>query len=211
MTRKAQPKKRVPNSDGRAQSKPWEPTAIQLQWWKLWTEGSLGPSEIARLHGKGVVRSTVWKALQKVSEWMRMQFVDDNLAFRNRQVQQYDMVQREMIQAYYRSIGPVEQKTTSKTEGGDVDDDDAGKVHITTKVDVSQGDTSYIAQYISAGKAISDLLGNKAPEKSEVKVQHSEEIPELPAMHSFNSHAEALEAISKLFAERAAVAAEAGL
>ena len=211
MKKRVQPKKENPNSKGRAPGKPWEPTALQLEWWKLWTEGSLGPTEIAKKHGRGVCKQTIWNALQKVNGWMLNQFVDENRAYRNRQVHQYDMVQREMIQAYYRSIGPVEQKTTNKTEGGDVDDDDAGKVHIQTKVDICQGDTSYIAQYISAGKAISDLLGNKAPEKSEVKVQHSDEVPELPSMHSFGSHAEALAAISKVFAERAAVAEEAGL
>lgn len=155
-----------------------------MGWYKLWTEECIGPTEIAKRNVRKVGRSTVCEAVHKVAEWLRMQNIDHIMTIRDRQTAIHEKVVAESINAWQKSIGNV---VTVTVVSGDEE-------KITTKTEVSQGETAYLSTLISAAKAIREIWGADAPKKSEVELRHSEEIEGLPGGQGFPNRAAAMKA-----------------
>ena len=192
MPPRKKPKKMPANFQGRV-PKPYEPTTRDLEWHRKWTIECKSASEIARECVQNYSRSQVWKVLQKVEQYFKDLQIDEQLAHRGRQVQQFEHMQREAYVAWQASKGHVVTIT-------EVDGDHPT---VTRKTEVSNGNPAYSTMYFNAMKGIADLLGIQAPKQAELKIAHAEEIPELPPMNSFSSRAEALEAVAKILQEKA--------
>ena len=149
----------------------YKPSPIHLLWFKQWVYQSMSQVEIAEDHfrrtGQTVSRQSFCNAVHKCEEWMRQHEIVSIQNQRAKLTMQYNRIQREMLTAYEKSIGKVVVKTVKETPDG---------TEITTRVEISRGDTAYIGKYMEAMRGIRELNGLDCPTKTEVTHIHAEEI-----------------------------------
>ena len=156
-----------------------------MEWFRLWTEDCIGPSEIARRNVHKVSRQSVCRDLHRVAEWMRVQTFDIVMTIRDRQTRQLELVMEETWRAWRKSIGEIITVTTA---------DDLKNSITTTRREVSHGNPAYLQTMMDAAKAIRDIWGVNTPAKSEGAVRHSEVLEGMPMGQGHGSRAEALRA-----------------
>ena len=167
----AAPKTRGGRMPRNREIKEYKPSPIHLLWMKQWVYKSMSQTEIAEDHfrrtGQTVSRQSVCNAVHKCEEWMRQHEIVSIQNMRQKISMQLDRVQREMIEAYEKSIGKVVTKTVKETPEGN---------EITTRIEISRGDVAYIGKYLDAIRSKREILGLDCPTKTEVTHIHAEEI-----------------------------------
>lgn len=185
--------------------KPWEPDAKQMEWYRQWSEELMTLAEIGRQSKPPVNRSTVMESVHKTGDWLQVQSYDKIMRFRTKQTHTLERLASEAFQAWKRSIGKHDVTTT---KSGSSAGENGGPYNETAvRSEELIGSAAFLAEARAALAEIRKIWGCDQVVKSSIEILNPNEVEGLPQMNAFASHAEALAAVSKVLAERAAVEA----
>ena len=183
----------------RLPSRPWEPSARFMIWYRQWSEGLMTMQEIGDSSKPAVSRQAVRQALIKTGEWIRAQEYDMVMHLRIKHTRTLEKIASVCMSKFYEV---QVKKTVTESDG---QGEDADKTSRIVKTEEVTNDGQWLDRVMKAQYEIRKIWGADAPTKMEIEATHAEEIPELPCSQDFNNRADYLRAAAKAivaFADR---------
>jgi hypothetical protein len=103
-------KKTKPSKLARKSTKPWEPCAQHLDWYNKWSIDLKTYREIATEVGKS--NSTVFAAVKRVHEYMKLQCIDVQMEYRMRHTHVLEFIASKSLAKFKRSEDPKDSSET---------------------------------------------------------------------------------------------------
>ncbi len=180
-----------PRRNVKPPSKPWEPSARFLIWYRLYSEDLRSLQEIAEASKPPVSKQAVHNAIGKTGEWIRAQEFDRVMHLRIKHTRTLEKIASISMAKFYEA---QVKKTVTESNGQGEDRD---KTFQTVKTEEVTNDGVWLDRVMKAQAEIRKIWGAESPTKMEIEATHAEEIPELPCSQDFTSRADYLRAAAE--------------
>ena len=182
---------RDPRRNVKPPSKPWEPSARFLTWYRLYSEDLRSLQEIAEASKPQVSKQAVHQAIVKTGEWIRAQEYEQVRDIKIKHTRTLDRIASVCMGKFWET---QVKKSVTETNGQGEDGDKTFQV---VKTEESTHDVAWLVQVMHAHDRIRKIWGAESPTKMEIEATHAEEIPELPCSQDFTSRADYLRAAAE--------------